>query len=150
MRPADKALEQTPRERGVLSISDGRSSAPGRWARSVEVRVIVRPETARDVAAIRELDILAFQGHPCSRQSEHLIVEASRAAGALESSLVAESDVEVMGHIAFSAAGVGVGFRQFPGVTWHGVPDENVLCRLLSGEMPIGGVAYHPVYLAGT
>jgi hypothetical protein len=45
---------------------------------------------------------------------------------------------------------VRFGFRQHPGMAWHGVPDENVLCLLLSGEMPTGEVAYHPAFLAGT
>jgi putative acetyltransferase len=170
----------------------------------VEVHVIVRPETERDLDGIREVNIVAFQGHPYSEQTEHLIVEALRAAGALELSFVAESEGEVVGHIAFSAAAIGgsstgwfllgpvavqparqgegigralvetgldalrargacgcvlvgdpafygrFGFRQYPGVEWHGVPDENVLCLLMSGEMPTGEVAYHPAFLAGT
>jgi len=78
-----------------------------RWARSEEAWVIVRPETDRDLDGIREVNIVAFQGHAHSQQTEHLIVEALRAAGALESSLVAESDGEAVGHIAFSAAGIG-------------------------------------------
>jgi hypothetical protein len=41
--------------------------------------VIVRPETDRDLDGIREVNIVAFQGHPYSQQTEHLIVEASRA-----------------------------------------------------------------------
>jgi putative acetyltransferase len=166
--------------------------------------VIVRPETDRDADAIREVNIVAFQDHPYSRQTEHVIVEALRSAEALEVSLVAECDGEVVGHIAFSAAAIGgsstgwfllgpvavrpvrqgggigrelveagldalrsrgacgcvlvgdpafygrFGFRQCPGVAWHGVPDENVLCLLLSGEMPTGEVACHPAFLAGT
>lgn len=165
--------------------------------------MIVRPETNRDLDAIREVNIVAFQGHPYSRQTEHLIVEALRAAEALALSLVAECDGEVVGHIAFSAAAIGdsspgwfllgpvavqpgrqgagighalveaglavlrsrgahgcvlvgdpafygrFGFRQYPGVAWHGVPDENVVCLLLAGEMPAGEVAYHPAYLVG-
>jgi putative acetyltransferase len=166
--------------------------------------VIVRPETDRDCDGIREVNIAAFQGHPYSQQTEHLIVEALRAADALEVSLVAESDGEVVGHIAFSAADIGnsstgwvllgpvavqparqgegigralvetglatlrsrgsggcvlvgdpafygrFGFRQYPGVAWHGVPDEDVLCLLMSGDMPNGEVAHHPAFLAGT
>ncbi len=69
--------------------------------------MIVRPETDRDLDAIREVNVVAFEGHPYSRQTEHLIVEALRAADALELSLVAESDGEVVGHIAFSAADIG-------------------------------------------
>ncbi len=166
--------------------------------------MIVRPETNRDFDGIREVNIVAFQGHPYSQQTEHLIVEALRAADALELSLVAELEGEVVGHIAFSAADIGgsstgwfllgpvavrparqgegigralvetglealrargargcalvgdpafygrFGFRQYPGVVWPGVPDENVLCLLMSGEMPAGEVAHHPAFLAGT
>ena len=69
--------------------------------------MIVRPETERDLDGIREVNLVAFQGHPYSQQTEHLIVEALRAADALELSLVAESDGEVVGHIAFSTAAIG-------------------------------------------
>ena len=166
--------------------------------------MIVRAETDRDREGIREVDIAAFRDHPYSRQTEHLIVEALRAADALEVSLVAESEGEVVGHVAFSAASIGgsstgwlllgpvavqparqgegigralleagldalrsrgaggcvlvgdpafyrrFGFARYPGVAWRGVPDENVLCLLLSGEMPTGEVAHHPAFLAGT
>jgi putative acetyltransferase len=69
--------------------------------------VFVRPETDRDLDGIREVNLVAFQGHPYSQQTEHLIVAALRAADALEVSLVAESDGEVVGHVAFSAAAIG-------------------------------------------
>jgi len=164
---------------------------------------MVRPETDQDIDGIREVNVVAFQDHPHSQHTEHLIVEALRAADALEVSLVADSDGRVVGHIAFSAADIGgastgwfllgpvavlparqgegigralietgldalrsrgaggcvlvgdpafyrhFGFRQYPGVTWTGVPQENVLCLLMSGEMPVGEVAYHPAFLTG-
>jgi putative acetyltransferase len=167
------------------------------------VYVIIRSETPRDFDAIREVNMVAFARHPFSHQTEHLIVEALRAAEVLELSLVAEVDGEVVGHIAFSAASIGdtsegwfllgpvavcpehqgkgigralvetglaalrsggaygcalvgdpafyrrFGFRQYPGVTWNGVPEENVLCLLMSGEMPAGEVVHHPAFLAG-
>jgi putative acetyltransferase len=69
--------------------------------------VIVRPETNWDFDGIREVNIAAFRDHSYSQQTEHLIVEALRAADALESSFVAERDGEVVGHIAFSAAAIG-------------------------------------------
>ncbi len=69
--------------------------------------MLIRPETGRDVAAIRETNVAAFLHHPFSQQTEHLIVEALRDAGALEISLVAEVDERVVGHIAFSRAAVG-------------------------------------------
>lgn len=166
--------------------------------------MIVRPETSRDFDGIRRVNIAAFRDHQYSQQTEHLIVEALRAAGALELSLVAEAEAggEVVGHIAFSAAQIGAsqdwfllgpvaveparqgegigralieaglealrsrgaggcvlvgdpafygrfGFSQYPGVTCSGVPDENVLCLWMSGEMPVGEVVHHPAFLTG-
>jgi len=64
--------------------------------------LIIRPETSNDYQAIREINIAAFAHHPYSHQTEHLIVEALRAAGALTVSLVAEVEGKVVGHIAFS------------------------------------------------
>jgi putative acetyltransferase len=64
--------------------------------------MIIRPETANDYAAIRNILIAAFANHPYSHQTEHLIVEALRAANALTVGLVAEVDGNVVGHIAFS------------------------------------------------
>jgi putative acetyltransferase len=66
--------------------------------------MIIRPETANDYAAIRNILIEAFADHPYSHQTEHLIVEALRAAGALTVGLAAEVDGKVVGHIAFSPA----------------------------------------------
>lgn len=163
--------------------------------------MIVRPETAHDFKAIRRVNAEAFKDHPYSNQTEHLIVEALRIAGALEISLVAEADDEVRGHIAFSRATIGndsrdwfilgpiavlpghqgegigralveaglaairahgaagcvlvgdpafynrFGFRQYPGVTCAGVPDENVLCIVLTdGAVPTGALAYHDAF----
>ncbi len=64
--------------------------------------MIIRPETRNDYQAIREINIAAFSDHPYSQHTEHLIVEALRAAGALTISLVAEAEGKVVGHIAFS------------------------------------------------
>jgi putative acetyltransferase len=163
--------------------------------------MIVRAEAPGDFAAIREVNIAAFLNHPFSRQTEHLIVEALRASGALEVSLVAVVDESVVGHIAFSATSIGkspsgwyllgpvavlperqgqgvgralieagldalrargaagcvlvgdaafyrrFGFGPYDGVTWTGVPDDNVLCLVLSGEVPTGEVLHHPAFL---
>ena len=165
--------------------------------------MIVRSETPRDLGAIRDVNIVAFADRPFSRQTEHLIVEALRAAEALELSLVAEVDGEVVGHIAFSAASIGhtsegwfllgpvavcpehqgegvgralvesglaalrsrgargcalvgdpafyrrFGFQPYPGIVWDGVPNENVLCLLFSGDAPTGEVSHHPAFLVG-
>ena len=67
----------------------------------------IRPETPADFAAIAAVHIAAFAHHPYSRQTEHMIVDALRAAGALSVSLVAELDGQVAGHIAFSPVRIG-------------------------------------------
>ena len=64
--------------------------------------MIVRPETEKDSAAIQSINVAAFADHPFSHQTEHLIVNALRDAGALILSLVAEDAGQVVGHIAFS------------------------------------------------
>jgi putative acetyltransferase len=66
----------------------------------------IRPEVEADDASIRKVHIDAFAVHPYSKQTEHLIVEALRAAKVLRVSLVAEVDGKVVGHIAFSPAWV--------------------------------------------
>lgn len=72
-----------------------------------ESPVVIRPETARDVDAIRRVNVAAFEHHPISHQTEHLIVDALRLANALELSLVADDAGEVVGHIAFSPTVIG-------------------------------------------
>jgi putative acetyltransferase len=67
----------------------------------------IRPETAADLEAIRRINLEAFAQHPISHQTEHLIVDALRAADALALSLVAVVDGEVVGHIAFSPVPIG-------------------------------------------
>jgi putative acetyltransferase len=67
----------------------------------------IRLEQPEDAAAIHELVRLAFTGHPISQGAEPFIIDALRADGALELSLVADVDGEPVGHIAYSAAAVG-------------------------------------------
>ena len=69
--------------------------------------MLIRPEKDVDLSAIRNIHIAAFANHPYSHQTEHLIVDALRDAGALSVSLVAEIDGDVVGHIAFSPAWIG-------------------------------------------
>lgn len=76
----------------------------------------IRDERADDIDAIRAVVAAAFAAHPHSRQTEHRIVDALRAAGALSLSLVAESDGAVLGHVAFSPVSIGDGS---PG--WYGL-----------------------------
>lgn len=67
----------------------------------------IRPESAADVAAIRDINITAFRDHPFSDQTEHLIVDALRDAAALSISLVSVREGRVVGHVAFSEVEVG-------------------------------------------
>jgi putative acetyltransferase len=69
--------------------------------------ISIRPESSSDVDAVSAVNRLAFAGHPYSQQTEHLIVDALREAGALSVSLVAVLDGEIVGHVAFSPALVG-------------------------------------------
>lgn len=64
----------------------------------------IRPETARDRAAIRAVTRRAFAGMPHSRGDEQDLIDRLRAAGALALSLVAEREGRVIGHVAFSPA----------------------------------------------
>jgi putative acetyltransferase len=62
----------------------------------------IRPETTQDTNAIEQITIAAFAGKWYSDQTEHLVVERLRGAGAMSLSLVAEIDGKVVGHVAFS------------------------------------------------
>ncbi|MCA1407803.1 N-acetyltransferase [Ensifer sp. IC3342] len=64
--------------------------------------MIIRPERSDDHEAIHDVTAAAFPGRPHSDQTEPLIIERLRAAGALALSLVAEDAGEVIAHIAFS------------------------------------------------
>ncbi len=61
--------------------------------------ITIRPEQPQDIAAISAITQAAFIDHPHSQQTEHLIIDALRTAGALTISLVAERDGEIIGHI---------------------------------------------------
>lgn len=65
-------------------------------------KIVIRPETAADVDAIRDVTVSAFKTLEISNHTEQFIIEALRAAKALTISLVAEVDGRVVGHIAFS------------------------------------------------
>lgn len=68
--------------------------------------IIVRRETEADIGAIADITRAAFADHPHSHQTEHFIVAALRAAGALAVSLVAEEAGKVVGHVAFSPVAI--------------------------------------------
>jgi putative acetyltransferase len=83
---------------------------------------VIREESPDDTRAIDEVTIAAFESLEISSHTEHLIVQALRAAGALSVSLVAETGTRVVGHIAFSPVTVSDGT---PG--WYGLGPVSVL-----------------------
>jgi len=64
--------------------------------------MILRKEERRDIEAITQVTVAAFENHPISRQTEQFIIDALRSEGALTISLVANVEDQVVGHIAFS------------------------------------------------
>ncbi len=64
--------------------------------------VKLRKEHANDIEGIRHVVSAAFENHPHSNQTEHLLVDSLREAGALTISLIAELHGRIIGHIAFS------------------------------------------------
>lgn len=83
---------------------------------------IIRPETSADVAAIAAVTRLAFENAAHGDQSEHLIVERLRKAGALTVSLVAQSGSDVVAHVAFSPVQIEDGAPN-----WFGLGPVSVL-----------------------
>lgn len=64
--------------------------------------MIIRKETAADIAAIDEVTIAAFQALTISQHTEQYVIRALRQARVLTVSLVAEFGGRVLGHVAFS------------------------------------------------
>lgn len=85
-------------------------------------KIVIRSETEADVSAITEVTVAAFMNLEISNHTEQFIIEALRAAGALEISLVAEVDGCVIGHIAFSPVTISDGTRN-----WFGLGPLSVL-----------------------
>lgn len=85
-------------------------------------KLVIRPETAADVDAIRDVTVSAFATLEISGHTEQFIVAALRAANALTVSLVAEEDGRVVGHIAFSPVTLSDGTRD-----WYGLGPVSVL-----------------------
>ncbi len=84
----------------------------------------IRGEEAADRARIREVTELAFRGaaHTCWR--EHLLVDELREAGALTLSLVAVSELGIVGHVAASRVTVSESTGE-----WFGIGPISVLPR---------------------
>ena len=84
--------------------------------------MILRKETVADIDAITAVTMAAFENHPFSRQTEHLIIHALRKANALTLSIVAEMEGRVVGHIAFSPVVMSDGTTD-----WYGLGPISVL-----------------------
>lgn len=83
---------------------------------------MIRPETPGDVETIHALTAVTFLRAPHTSRTEHLIVDALRAAGQLTISLVDERRGELVGHVAVSPVVVSDGSRG-----WFGLGPISVL-----------------------
>ncbi|WP_445366166.1 GNAT family N-acetyltransferase [Microbulbifer sp. ANSA001] len=70
------------------------------------MNIKIRNESGGDAETIHRVTALAFQDAPHTDHTEQLIVEGLRKAGALSLSLVAESDGEIVGHVAISPVNI--------------------------------------------
>ena len=82
----------------------------------------IRDERPSDIASIAYVTEAAFTTLEVSNHTEQFIVNALRAAGALSISLVAETDGNVIGHIAFSPVTMSDGTSD-----WYGLGPVSVL-----------------------
>ena len=85
------------------------------------MEVLVRSEKSTDIQAIEQVTIAAFKGRWYSDQTEHLVINRLRGAGAMSVSLVAEVDGKIVGHIAFSVVTIN---REDKG--WYGLGPVSV------------------------
>lgn len=85
-------------------------------------KFLIRDETPEDIATITNLTAAAFATLEVSDQTEHFVITALRAAGALTISLVAEVGNQVVGHIAFSPVTISDGTTD-----WYGLGPVSVL-----------------------
>ena len=87
--------------------------------------MLIRKEKDTDREQISQVTIAAFNTLPISNHTEHFIVNALRAAGALTLSLVAEIDGRIVGHLAFSPLTISDGTKN-----WFGLGPISVLPEL--------------------
>lgn len=88
----------------------------------MNLQFAIRSEVDADRDAITTVTMAAFETLEVSRQTEHFIIQALRAANALTVSLVAESNNRVIGHIALSAVTISDGTQN-----WYGLGPVSVL-----------------------
>ena len=100
----------------------GLPGRPRRTLKPMNSKIVIRNETTADIHAITEVTVAAFRTLEISHHTEQFIVAALRAAKALTTSLVAEADGCVIGHIAFSPVAISDGTRN-----WYGLGPVSVL-----------------------
>ncbi len=83
--------------------------------------ILIRKEHPADKNTIENVTFAAFADKPYSDQTEHLVVNALREAGALTLSLVAEVDGKVVGHIGFSKVSING-----EDLNWYGIGPVSV------------------------
>lgn len=83
--------------------------------------ILIRHEKETDIESIEKVTMDAFAGKSYSNQTEHLVVNELRKAGALTLSLVAEVDEKVVGHIGFSL--VTINEKE---INWYGIGPVSV------------------------
>lgn len=83
--------------------------------------IVIREESETDIPTISDITLAAFQPLDISSHTEHFIIDALRAAGALSVSLVAEVDGRIVGHIAFSPVTMSDGSEG-----WYGLGPVSV------------------------
>jgi putative acetyltransferase len=88
----------------------------------MNMKFVIRNETAADVEAIAEVTVAAFKTLDISQHTEQFVIAALRTANALTLSLVAEVDGRVVGHIAFSPVTMSDGTQN-----WYGLGPVAVL-----------------------
>lgn len=81
----------------------------------------IRKENSHDLQEIDRVVFAAFENHPHSNGTEHLLVNMLREAGALSISLVAVVDDHVVGHIGFSPVTIAGKFCH-----WYGLAPVSV------------------------
>lgn len=89
---------------------------------------MIRPENTRDVDAIASVISEAFLSAEHSGGNEAQIVSDLRADGALDVSLVAEIDGDIVGHVAFSPIQIDWQYCY-----WYGLAPVSVLPRYQRG-----------------
>jgi putative acetyltransferase len=127
----------------------------------------IRTETPQDINEIEQITVAAFDCKPYSDQTEHLIINRLRKAGAMSLSLVAVMDDKVVGHVAFSVVIINgakgcvlegdpgyyqrFGFKSYPGLYYEGSPAPEYFMALpFYNGMPEGKVEFHRAFYMNT